>query len=379
MPSRLRAMDPFRLDLLIGALLLVEFELEVLLVVPSDPQKPLVAGLMALVAAGVALRRRAPVAGIVLVNAGLVPVQALGRPFIDHVALPAFMAFVAAYSVGAHAESRRLVAGTAVGCIGGTLLTIADAESTGTSYIFNVAITVIAPVLIGRLMRIRSRLNRALREKTEALERRRGAAAVQAVSDERTRIAGELHDVVAHALSAMTVQAAGARRLVTSDPARARQAFATVEAAGRDGLDELRRLLGVLRREDEQLALAPQPSLRHAGSLARRMTAAGLPVEIEGATDGLPAGIDLTAYRVVQEALSAALEHGHAGRATVRIARVGDAVELQVLDDGPGAPARPLMGVSERVTLYGGQLHAGPRRSGGHAVRARLPLAGGVG
>ena len=137
--------------------------------------------------------------------------------------------------------------------------------------------------------------------------------------EERTRIAGELHDVVAHALSAMTVQAAAARRLTERDPEKAAVAFATVEHTGREALTELRRLLGVLRREDEELALAPQPSLAHIGGLASRVTSAGLPValSISGEPRPLPAGVDLTAYRVVQEALGGARDRGQAGRAEV--------------------------------------------------------------
>jgi len=150
-----------------------------------------------------------------------------------------------------------------------------------------------------------------------------------------------------------------------------------VETSGREALTEIRRLLGVLRRDDEELALAPQPSLRHVNTLVKRLEAAGLPVElgVEGEQRDLPIGIDLTAYRVVQEALGGALEHGHAGRAEVKLRYGPDHVELVVADDGE-APDRPLMGIRERVTLSGGQLRAGARRDGGHVVRARLPLGG---
>jgi signal transduction histidine kinase len=221
------------------------------------------------------------------------------------------------------------------------------------------------------------RLNRALREKAERLELERADRAAEAALEERTRIAGELHDVVAHALSAMVVQASGARRLAERDPARAADAFQAVETSGREALTEIRRLLGVLRRDDEELALAPQPSLRHVGSLVKRLETAGLPVElgIEGDARELPIGIDLTAYRVVQEALGGALEHGRAGRARVLLRYGPDHVELVVSDDGT-VPERPLLGIRERVTLSGGRLRAGARRDGGHVVRARLPLGG---
>ncbi len=234
-----------------------------------------------------------------------------------------------------------------------------------------------APVVIGRVIRSRARLNEALREKTARLEDERAHRAEAAAVEERSRIAGELHDVVAHALSAMVVQASGARRLAERDPQRAADAFQAVETSGREALTEIRRLLGVLRRDDEELALAPQPSLRHVSSLVKRLEAAGLPVEvgIEGEQRDLPIGIDLTAYRVVQEALGGALEHGHAGHAEVKLRYGADHVELVVADDG-NAPDRPLLGIRERVTLSGGQLRAGARRDGGHVVRARLPLGG---
>jgi signal transduction histidine kinase len=194
--------------------------------------------------------------------------------------------------------------------------------------------------------------------------------------EERTRIAGELHDVVAHALSAMVVQASAARRLVPRDPERAQAAFASVEVTGRDALTEIRSLLGVLRREDEDLALAPQPSLAHVSSLVKRTAAAGLPVDlhVEGDARPLPAGIDLTAYRVLQAALGGALEHGGAGRAEVTVRYGAERVEVEVFDDGSGdGDARLLLGARERVALYGGDLESGPS-AGGHSVRARLPV-----
>ncbi len=233
------------------------------------------------------------------------------------------------------------------------------------------------PILLGRVLRNRAELNRTLHEKAVRLEDERFEKAAAAAEEERARIAGELHDVVAHALSAMVVQASGARRLAERDPARASAAFLAVETSGREALTEIRRLLGVLRREDEELALAPQPSLRHVASLLRRVEAAGLPVTlaVEGSERELPIGIDLTAYRVVQEALGGALEHGHAGHAAVSLTYADAHVDLEIADDG-GAPARPLLGIRERVVLSGGQLRAGARRDGGHVVRARLPIGG---
>ena len=156
-------------------------------------------------------------------------------------------------------------------------------------------------------MRNRSRLNDALREKAERLRREPGQRGRAGRAEERTRIAGELHDVVAHAMSAMVVQAAAARRLAESDPAARARRFAAVEETGREALTELRRLLGVLRREDEEIALAPQPSLRTSArsSAARRRPACRSSCGSRASRAPLPAGVDLTAYRLVQEALGA--------------------------------------------------------------------------
>jgi signal transduction histidine kinase len=203
--------------------------------------------------------------------------------------------------------------------------------------------------------------------------------AERAVLEERSRIAGELHDVVSHALSAMTVQASAARRLAERNPDAARGAFAAVETTGRDALTELRRLLGVLRREDEELALAPQPSLAHLETLARRSQAAGLPVELTVRGDSpqqLSVGVDLTAYRLIQAALRAARDEGRAGRARVAVYFAPDAVSVVVADDGRAGAVRSLLGMRERVTVYGGDLAAEPSPAGGHVVRARFPVEG---
>jgi signal transduction histidine kinase len=257
-------------------------------------------------------------------------------------------------------------------------ITIDDYPTSVLDYLTGGLIIACGPIVLGRLIHSRSELNATLREKAEQLRRARADQAEQAAVEERNRIAGELHDVVAHAMSAMVVQAGGARRLAEKSPERARDAFVAVEETGREALTEIRRLLGVLRREDEEIALAPQPSLRHLDGLVRRLQSAGLPVAvtIEGEAHDLPPGVDLTAFRTVQAALAGALEQGAAGRADVIVRYAPDSVELEVLDDGAGDGERPLLGVRERVSLYGGRLQAGRRRSGGHAVRAHLPVGG---
>jgi signal transduction histidine kinase len=379
MLARLRALDTYRADLLLAAALFVEGLLEVAFLLPEDtPRRGVVALLVAGLAACVAIRRRFPVVAPIAGMALFCAYPVLGNEYTENLVSPFFVALFLVYGIGRHLEGRAVWAATACAVVLMSLFTALEqsGETVG-NYVISIGALVVAPVLIGRVIRNRAQLNQALREKAERLEHERADRAAAAALEERTRIAGELHDVVAHALSAMVVQASGARRLAERDPQRAADAFQAVETSGREALTEIRRLLGVLRRDDEELALAPQPSLRHVGSLVKRLEAAGLPVElgVEGEQRDLPIGLDLTAYRVVQEALGGALEHGHAGRARVQLRYGADQVELEIADDGD-VPERPLLGIRERVALSGGRLQAGARRDGGHVVRAQLPLGG---
>jgi signal transduction histidine kinase len=237
------------------------------------------------------------------------------------------------------------------------------------------------PAVAGRMLRARNDLNRRLHEQADELERNRAERELAAVLAERARIARELHDIVAHDVSVMLVQTQAARRTALGDPERARSAIAAVEETGREALGELRRLLGVLRRGDEELALAPQPSLARIGALVERVGAAGLTVDLEvaGERRPLPPGIDAAAFRIVQEALTNILEHAQATRASVQVTYDPATVELVVRDDGTAdAPVRDgpgIVGLRERVALYGGELHTARRRGTGFELRARLPLA----
>jgi signal transduction histidine kinase len=223
---------------------------------------------------------------------------------------------------------------------------------------------------------------REAEERATRLQLQREAEARAAVAEERARIARELHDVVGHAVSVMTVQASGVRRLLDPKQEREREALLIVEQTGREALAEMRRLVGVLRRPEEAPALAPQPSLQHLDRLVEQAREAGLPVEvqIEGNPTELPAGVDLTAYRLVQEGLTNAMKHAQATRAEVIVRYVGDAVELVVSDNGRGSGSSAdggghgLVGMRERVAVYGGELEAGARPGGGYALHARLPL-----
>ena len=280
---------------------------------------------------------------------------------------------LAAYSAAAHTSGRQtLVAG---GMVVGMYVLYLAADPVGITAdtVVFYALIVGAPWVAGRAVRQR-RLNEGELEHEKA----RAAAAI---AEERARIARELHDVVAHAISVMVLQARGGRRVIESDPADAQDAFATIERTGQQALDEMRRMLGVLRSSDEALVLAPQPSLKELGTLVEQVRAAGLPVQvaIEGEPRELPPGVDLSAFRIVQEALTNALNHAGPAQARVTLSYGADDLELVIEDDGPGngdgsGSGYGLVGMRERVSVYGGELQAGRQPGGGFALRVRLPL-----
>lgn len=248
------------------------------------------------------------------------------------------------------------------------------------------------------LVRARRRHARAMGERGWLLEREREAAARAAVGEERARIARELHDIVSHNVSVMIVQTAAAREVLTAMPDTAATALTEVEKAGRTTMTELRHLLGLLAPDaagaDDDADLAPQPTLSALGPLVDRIAFAGLPVEVRvsGEPRPLPSGIDVTAYRVVQEALTNALKHGAGGKAEVTIRYAERALRVEVLTTGPSVltgdavprgggaedsgAGRGLLGLRQRVAVYGGQLDARRRLGGGFRVRARIPVAG---
>src|SRR3989440_1463914 len=234
----------------------------------------------------------------------------------------------------------------------------------------------IAGWLLGDNLRTRRAYLRELEARAERLEREQEESARRATAEEQARIARELHDVLAHNVSVMVVQAAAANDVFETQPQRARQALRDIERTGRSALTELRRLLGRVRQTD----FAPQPGLSGLEALVDGVRAAGLPVtlRVEGELDDLPAGLDLSAYRIVQEALTNAIKHAGASAAEVRVRRTADGVELEVVDDGAGPSGngrgQGLIGMRERASLLGGEVEAGPKPDGGFRVRATLPL-----
>jgi len=235
--------------------------------------------------------------------------------------------------------------------------------------------------LLGDTLRTRRAYVRELEARAERLEREREANVRRAAAEEQARIARELHDVIAHNVSVMVVQAAAANEVFDAQPERARDALRSVEATGRAALTELRRLLGSVRGPAED-GLAPQPGLADLRELVAQVRAAGLSVSlhVQGELADLPAGVDLSAYRIVQEALTNTLKHAHASTVDVEVRRTAEDVELEISDDGvggdPGANGgRGLIGMRERASLLGGEVEAGRASGGGFCVRARLPVA----
>ena len=219
-----------------------------------------------------------------------------------------------------------------------------------------------------------------LAQRAERLEREREQKARLAVAEERVRIARELHDIVAHAISVVVVQAQAGQRVLQGEQASAREALGSIETTGRQALVEMRRLLGIVRREDGELPLAPRPSLAQLAVLAESVREAGLPVElrVEGDPKPLPPGVDLSAYRIVQEALTNALKHAGPASAQVVVRYRQSEVELEIADDGRGRAdgsegGHGLVGIRERAALVGGNVECETNGGGGYTVRARLP------
>jgi signal transduction histidine kinase len=287
---------------------------------------------------------------------------------------------VAAYSVAAYSDRRHALAGLAILAAGYTVYALEDRniQSGRTSELWAgafFAVAILAAWLIGVFVRT-GRERNLIEAQAAARER----AAQEAVAEERARLARELHDIVSHNLSVVVLQAGGARAKGENAP---QGTLEKIERSSREALVEMRRLLGVLRENDEEAALAPQPGMGQLEALARTMEAAGLPVEltIEGAKDELPPALDLSVYRIVQEALTNALNHAGPAQARVEIRRRADELTIDVVDDGAGrgsagspGTGHGLLGMRERVAMFGGELRAAPRPGGGFAVHARLPL-----
>jgi signal transduction histidine kinase len=294
----------------------------------------------------------------------------------DHVTGAFVALLLMLYTTGRHCPDRQLWPAVGVLAVGLVVAFATSNDDFAPDDVVWILLLFGLPLIAGRAVRSRVLLQRELREKAARAEADRADHARRAIEAERDRIATELQAVVANGVSAMVIQAEAVPRLLASnDTASAELALAAVEETGRDALGEMRRLLGVLRREDEGLALAPQPGLARLRALVERQRERGLDVEltVEGEERPLSTGVDLTAYRVLEDALHAA-ERQRAERATVLL-RYRDAdLQLEVRDDRSGGASARLPGLRDRVGLYGGQLNVDREDGEGFTLRARLPL-----
>lgn len=344
---------------------------------PHEDSRLVIAGTGLSVCAWLGFRRRAPELAAVGLGATIGLERLLSMPLAEDATLPLIAILLMLYSLGRHGSGRRLWWAVAA-LYGGLVTAVLTFAGTAPEDFLWVGFIAVPPFLVGRALRGRALLQRELREKGARTEAERRARARLAIEEERQRIAVELQAVVANSVSAMVVQAEAVPRvLAAGDATHAGQALAVIEETGRDALAEMRRLLGGLRREGEQAQLAPQRGLGRIDALVERVQDEGLQVELRviGKPRPLTTGVDLTAYRVLEDTLLAARE-GDAERATA-IVRYGEReLELEVSDDRDGEASDRLPGLRDRVGLYGGHLRAGRRGESGFRLQAGLPIGG---
>jgi signal transduction histidine kinase len=368
-----------RSDVLLGAVLAGVMVFEVW----AENLQPRWLSALLMLAAGLSLawRRVAPLMVTVIVGGVQIAEAAAGMSLHTAVA-PVAALLILSWSIGAYEERGRAVLGLAL-LVCSTWIAMGIDVLRGTDdYVVTdvpwIGMLLVLPGVLGILFGARTRSLRAAEARAERLELERR----EAVAEERTRIARELHDVIAHSVSVMTVQAGAAEEMLKVDPARAVEPVRAVQETGRQALVEMKRLVGMLRADHDELGLAPQPGVADIDRLVAHMRDAGLCVElhVEGTPRPLPIGVDLSAYRVVQEGLTNALKHAAESAAVVTLRYGERELAVEVTDDGTVAHdatgGHGLIGMRERVGIFGGSFEAGPREGGGFAVRALLPLEG---
>jgi signal transduction histidine kinase len=368
------------LDRLVAAILVVFGQVELWAFNTTPGPKALTVPLATLIPASVAVRRRHPLVVGSFVSVAFTALLLAANPQTN-VAI-AVAVFCGWYALAVWTDTRGFLVGCGVVAAMSAVAQLGPKGSVGNGATF-VVVPLVAMLIARRAVRDRQLRAEALAARAELLEREQELRANEAIADERARIARELHDLVAHNVSVMVVQAGGERHALGEDQASTRAVLASIEQAGRQALAEARRLLGMLRRKDDGEELEPQPSVDQIDMLLEQVERAGLPVklEIEGERVPLPPGIDLCAYRIVQEGLTNALKHAGPARAEVLLRYAPRALDVEIRDDGRGAPqangdpaGHGLIGMRERVALYGGALETGPREGGGFEVRAHFPL-----
>jgi len=365
-------------DALLAAGILLLAQLETWMTQSYQPKLPYALAAVAMTVP-LAWRRAAPALVTVIALATLFAMESTGHP-LDSAYIMAVL-IVAFYSVGAYLDRLPATLGWLLGL---ALLAVLVGIETGPGagdFLF-IAIIVSGAWSLGMILRDRTARNEELEERATRLEIEREERALAAVADERARIARELHDIIAHSLSIVVVQTGAVRRRLRNDRPAEAETLSAVETTARQALQEMRRLLGVLRAEQDRLALAPQPGMKELDRLLDQMREAGLAVEltVEGQPEPIPPGLDLVGYRIVQESLVNALKHAGEAQVSVVMRYTEDCLELLVSDTGRGVdgtggePGHGLIGMRERVLLYGGSFQSGTRSEGSFAVHARLPL-----
>src|SRR4051794_22018057 len=341
------------------------------------------------VTGAVAWRRPWPVWALAAQLIAALVSTAAGGDLTENPFSPFLAVIVVMYGVGSYAPLGWSRFGLAIGVIGMFLINlVGDASDVG-AYVGTMLLAIVLPWAAGRAVKEWAQRALELERVNAALKAEQEQRSLLAVADERSRIARELHDVVAHSISVMVVQAEGAKRMMDRDPRRAQSALDQIEGTGRAALVEMRRLLGVLRKEGEGAVRTPQPGTQTLDMLVNRAQEAGLDVRvaIEGSKKTLPAGVDVSVFRIIQEALTNSLKHAGPTRADVLVTYSPDAVEVEIVDSGivngydppspdPENPQHGLLGMKERVSLYGGEIVTGPCEDGrdGYRVWARIPL-----
>jgi signal transduction histidine kinase len=363
--------DPVRFDVGLALVLLVAAELEIWLTGDAGGYRTVATLVAPVMATCVAVRRRYPLLAGVVAQGTIATAFALwGNTQIFGSSIAWFCAL---YGMTVWTSPRRFAFGASFVLVSNLAAAAGPVGTLEKSVPFAV-VTLVVMLLVRRVVGDRER-------RAELAERERDVAAREAVVEERARIARELHDAIAHNVSMMVVQAGAERRTLEPNNEPTREVLTTIEQIGRGALTEMRRLVGMLRSDDAD-PLAPQPGLGDLPKLVTQVREAGLPVElhVDGEPRELPVGLELSAYRIVQEALTNALKHAGDARASVRVSYGPDSLELEIVDDGAGGPSRApggghgLVGMRERVALYGGRFDAGRAPSGGFAIRVLLPI-----
>lgn len=380
-----RGLDPWLLDAVIGTVFTVLSVVGLFTTGDSGAGYAEPGAVATLLALGCSLpfyfRRRAPLASTLVAATSLVLLSTLEYPS----GVQSQLLLVAVYSLGSHESGARRLFGFLWVEVGVIVVASVGIPDSTTANVLLAGAFYAAAYFFGSAMRNRRLYQEQLEERAEILAREHEEAAKRAVADERLRIAQELHDVVAHSMGVIAVQAGVGAHVIDADPAEAKRSLEAIATTSRTTLTEIRRLLGVLRA-DGDADYAPAPGLADLHRLVADIEAAGVEVDLRvaGSPQTLPPGIDLTAYRIVQEALTNVLKHAGPAHATVTIGYEPGAVSLEVVDDGHGtngagradghAVGHGITGMRERVGVYGGALEVGPRLGGGFRVAARLPL-----